>query len=532
MDKKKLAFGLTIAAVLGLAVIVLVLRMGVFSFYPQNQAEYQDYGRDYLVANHIVRYHEMLMVGPDGQFGHSFVSPVYFYFLATILLISNNIIFLGYANVFLQCVAWLAMFYLAYGMFGGTSGFMAAVLFGLSQNILFQSTFPWSPYLMQPFLLASFALLLYGYKSKKYAPLLLSISFFSLAGIIHSSAFALVPAFVIILFLILKYQARQAWHHLAVLLNAFLCFTVAYLLPFIYLRSTSQAFFPADHNFTAGLTSADVLFKVKNFLNFFTPRLVFSLLDVLVFIVIFGAIFFLYQRSRTHKPAKLYMLVLGLALLQFFFVFFLMNFSSLYSFPIRYCTPVMAIFIIIVVEFINHYTEVGKFSFVLKTIVLAIALNTVSPNLADRLVSIGSLSSVFAVRYVTDPAVRAVKEEVLEIQASQNMPDLNFFQLKSFRSGYLDEDEFWPSLERELDSKFTQNSDKAYRSYFSTNLRDYIFALCAYAPAAAEQTDTQGCRTEFLEANPSYVFVKLVYSAPPLSIYLFGPKSLGLSFKN
>ncbi|MEK7083501.1 MAG: hypothetical protein AAB972_04965, partial [Patescibacteria group bacterium] len=73
-----------------------IFRVDSFRTYPEMQWEQTDYSRDYLVAHHIISYGEVPLTGPDGKFGTTHSSPVYFYFLALLLGIRDNIVWLGY----------------------------------------------------------------------------------------------------------------------------------------------------------------------------------------------------------------------------------------------------------------------------------------------------------------------------------------------------------------------------------------------------------------------------------------------------
>lgn len=124
-------------------ILCVALLLRLYGFQDRHYSYQSDYNRDYLVAHHIVAYHEFPLTGTDNQFGSRGDSPVYFYLLALPLLIKDDIIFLGLLNILLQLGALVVVYILARSMFGKPVGLIALAFFGLSQSIADQSNFVW-----------------------------------------------------------------------------------------------------------------------------------------------------------------------------------------------------------------------------------------------------------------------------------------------------------------------------------------------------------------------------------------------------
>lgn len=120
----KFSYFLLIALVLSGILFRFAFFHGVF--FAEERAP--DYYRDFLVANHIVRYGEIPLTGPDNKFGSTLSSPFYFYFLAMFLLINDNIVFLGVINIFLQFFLLILVYFLARNLFGEDVAIIAVLL--------------------------------------------------------------------------------------------------------------------------------------------------------------------------------------------------------------------------------------------------------------------------------------------------------------------------------------------------------------------------------------------------------------------
>lgn len=187
-------------------VIVLIIRLHT----PFDRLTELDMDRDYLVAHHILAYHEKPLIGPNNSIIKSFPhSPVYYYFLATFLHFNDSLKFLRIINIFLQFFGVIVIFWLAKGLFGPRTAFTAGSLLLLSQRLTQLSQFPVHPVFVHPFLNLSLLFLFWFYQSKKYHMLLISLLVFMFSVAIHNVSFLLFPFFLGTVFMILKHHGAK-----------------------------------------------------------------------------------------------------------------------------------------------------------------------------------------------------------------------------------------------------------------------------------------------------------------------------------
>lgn len=131
-------------------------------------AFHDESSRDYLVANHIYKYHESPLAGPHDE-GRYFLrnSPFYFYFLALPLYIHDSLFFLEILNILLQLATIVIIYMLAKRLFGSSAALLSSAIFALGNYFITQSNILWQPYLMQPFVNLSYLILVIGYQKRK-----------------------------------------------------------------------------------------------------------------------------------------------------------------------------------------------------------------------------------------------------------------------------------------------------------------------------------------------------------------------------
>lgn len=240
--------------------VALLLR--VYAFQERHYFYNGDYNRDYLVAHHIVAYHEFPLTMESGGFRMN--SPAYFYFLTIPLLVKDSIISLGLFNVFLQLGALALVYMLGRALFGKLVGVMAFALFAVNENIVYQSRFVWQPYVMQPFILLSILLLYQSYARRSFRFLIGSIAAFLFAATLHQSVWALAPAYIFIAIMILYSQRRSLWHYAGSLAATFGIFILLYA-PLIFYLSRQTVFTSQFSQGFSTFTVADKEFFSKSF---------------------------------------------------------------------------------------------------------------------------------------------------------------------------------------------------------------------------------------------------------------------------
>lgn len=168
--------------------------------------------RDFLVANHILKYGEYPLVGPYNLLYESGVrnSPLYFYALVLLLIPFNHPITLAFFNICFQIAVLVLIYFIARKIFNSSIALSAMALYSFSSGVIKQSDYIWQPYLMQPIALLSLYFLIKAYVDKNYdfnrsyKFFIASVVTFCVAVALHLSVLAWSPIFFITGITILK----------------------------------------------------------------------------------------------------------------------------------------------------------------------------------------------------------------------------------------------------------------------------------------------------------------------------------------
>lgn len=507
-----------------LFLLSIILRIEVFKQYPYFQPEYPDYGRDYLIAHHIVKYGEIPLTGPQtGEIGTTFGSPMYFYLLAALLKIYESILFLGWVNLFLQIATLLIVFYSAKVVFGRMTALITFALFGLNTHVINQSIFLWQPYIMHPFINLSYLLLLLAYLKKSYRLLLLCIPIFLIAAVLHNSVFAMLPIYIILTLLVIKKHFNYSRFYIGLGTMFIISLSLIYSSRFLYWMQGN----PQSLNITSSFGS--ILNELLNFFNNFFSRtgtFIDSFFDglqnisplssyILGFLIAYSSLFYIYLQK--DKSRKQFFAILILCIISFLTFAALMPQASLHDFYLRHFIPIYGLFAIVISELINFYSKkISSSPFVIILVILTLSLS--SPNLFQLIKN--STNDIFNlhISYVSDPSILAVKNEILNIKKQNKLPYLNFFQFITYREGYSDEDTFYSLLEIEFNTKLTRIDDVAFRDYSPITNNTYMFVICPYSISLTNHQ--KECPAIFFQQFPNYSLIKEVYNHYPYRIYI------------
>lgn len=517
-----------------LCILVLGFVLGMESFRSYADRILIDTNRDYMVAHHIVHYGEVPLTGPEGLAGSRHSSPVYYYFLASLVAIQDNIIFLGYVNLFLRIFVLLEVYILATNLFNKKVGVTAAFLYSISMANIEQARFFWQPYLMEPFLLLSYLLLFWAYRKKNYFFLLASIIIFIFSTTIHPPAFGILPIYLFAIIFVLRLQQRTLRYTAGV----FLTFSAALFLGYFpILLYAFQSNAPSTDLFSP---ISDIFFRqppyvlinnlfvrVQIFLDFFFVQLPAREWTAFLTIGILAALNIIYPKDRT-KP---YITMIMVAIVQFLLVVTMINGWNEPTVPIRYFTPIFALFIIFISSSIHKYQSKSIVSHIGKISLILLFVYIISPKLVGQIQWTGqrlrgeSIIKFFSVSSFIAPSVIAIKNEVLAIRREEK--DYLFFRIKSYQKKFSYDDFFWRTLEKELDTKLIKLDDAARRDYSPITTDEYIFMVCfSKRYMSDEYISDDECINRFHKENPRYSIIKNIYQEEEFSIYL--TKSLNL----
>lgn len=485
------------------------------SFYAVSYTE--DGSQDYLIARHIIKYHEYPLIGPiSSGLGIRSMSPAYDYFLSLFLLIKDDIFTLGIVNLILQLLNIIIIFLLAKLMFGPTTALLSAFLFSFNQTILSQSNYLWQAYFMQPFANLSYLFLVFSYIKKSFLYLCMGIFTFIFAAILYGAVFALLPCVVILVSLILRSQKRP--------------FSYYVFAGLLFLDSLFVAYFPvlyfyAKNNFI-GLTNNSIQFSLSwhhmanNFLDnlhIFISTIFINesrLIDYITIVIAItcGSLYLLYNR---RFELKIYVVIILAMILEILIATSVLNLNNF-----RYFIPIFGIFIILVAALINFIFSKNFISNIARVICIIIVTNLSFHNLNNQ---ITYSFNAFRNQPSENPAIAPIQEEILSIKQNGNTDDFNFFDIISYKNKapypYVNA-AFWAKLEKNFDSKLGMLNDNypyPYNYQVLSN-KKYIFLNCYLA---LDNNQINNCQQTFLSQNSNYRMVKPIYTESPFYLYLF-----------
>lgn len=521
-------------------IVALLIRMSAF-VYPHY---YEDANRDYLIAHHILAFHEFPLNGPFGQLPNS---PLYYYIVAGILLIFDNFLFLNYVNIALQLVFLWGVYKVAKDFFGKTSG-RIAVLFGAVSNIAVnQSLSMWMPHLMQVFLILSFAALSTAYHKRSYATACGGVILFVIAGLVYNPVFAMLPAMIVAMIFILKrfaYSLRQMIAR-AVLLSliALDMMLIAYLPLFMTWSNVLSYRGFSRASFLFGVSFQELIRRAGE-RGLMLMHMIFANTHGLLFVAVCGllilCVIMYYGSAPRMTMQKKHLLFLTACCLSFFLIIPLINAPGI-AFPLRYFTPLFGLFFVIIAEVIHtaffgdslhriaaRFAIIGCMTAAIATPSLLASslfdyeLATVSMRLSAAMLSVRSAE----LSIPSNPALTAIIGEIAAIQKREHRMQPNFFQFDSYFNGkkypYVD-GVFWSPLEKHLSQKLVQVDDSDIRGFRPLTTDDYIFLICAYK--GQQEAAHKECEDTFLGIRSDYVIEKSVYVQSPYTIFLARKKS-------
>jgi 4-amino-4-deoxy-L-arabinose transferase-like glycosyltransferase len=290
-----------------LIIIVIGLWLRFYNLPNQvwSQAGY-DEARDMLVAEHIYKYKETVNRGPLAAGGLNYLmnSPVYYYLVTFLWMITQNPTSMMYLWASLLTTQ-IPLAYLVGKQLGDkTTGIIAAIVFALHNQLIFQSREVWQPNLLPIFSLLFLWVLLKNQKKKSLALLLLMIFLLLFPLHLHYGVFLILPVGV---FWVSYFWSQILENNLS-LKNIFLPVATTVGLIFSWLITTykvkifDQIFFlliilkGSDTSFFN--KSHELISKLKHMLWADTP----SYLAVLItFILITFSFFCKKERSRSKK---------------------------------------------------------------------------------------------------------------------------------------------------------------------------------------------------------------------------------------
>lgn len=214
-----------------------------------------DEGRDAVVVSRLLKYGDLILVGPGTSIGNMYLGPLYYYLIAPALFLANYSPVGPSVLVAVTGIVTIGLVYLiSMQWFGRVAGFVAAFLYAISPTAIIFSHSSWNPNVMPFFALLCIYSVWRIWKSYQFGWLMvLGVSYaFVLQS--HYLGLLLVPVLGLFwLFTFLKIRNCKLIENCKLKIKYFIKYSIAGLLMFLFLMSP-LVIFDARHgwnNFSA-----------------------------------------------------------------------------------------------------------------------------------------------------------------------------------------------------------------------------------------------------------------------------------------
>lgn len=445
--------------------------------------------RDYLVANHILRYREFPSHGPYNALFENGIynSPLYFYLLALMLIPINHVLTLSIVNILLQLLSIVLVYAVAKNLFGVGVGVVAAIFFSLHPQVLHHSDFMWQPNLMQPI-----AYLALYFLIQKH---LVSFFLLALAADVHHSAFSWIPLFFL--------QGRKYYVWGSLILFFLL---VIFYFPIIY-KGFAGINLGAGQMIVGSFAQyfANFISNIRQFFGAFetyqTLMLSLSAVSSLVY-------FLKFKDQPKSKKLTFFVLMLFLAPI--------IAASFFNKVRLHYLILSFGAFSILAAKIFISFSHRVHIFFRLFFLALLILLFTAN------FTFIKQIKEPFSNQLMMDHIAAKAIKILTQIQKEEGYKDFSFFQVHSI--ALTDTAFYYPILdtillvpfEEKLNQSLSRVSDNAY-NHVQIGGNKYLLLSCYKFEAKITSTE---CLQEFTSQFPGYEIVKSIFEGFSISVYL------------
>lgn len=491
----------------------------------------------YLVANHIVKYSEYPLVGASiGYLPELKKSPVWYYLLAALLFIKNDLLFLGWVNIFLSILTILAVYLFARLIFDKNTALTAALLFSFSEFSYQQAIFYiWDAFVAQTIIILSLLIFSLSVHKNNYQLLLIGIFIYIFAFAIYPpSGLFILPAIISLILFILKKQQRQFRFFIGAFVVMFGTLLLAYLPVLIYsvhnitfysLKPSKGLIPPID--FLPELFSLFYIFWDGYFLNL--SKNMFSLNNFL-FLTVMGTLMYTFLTLKRSIQKEYYLLIISFIVSPLVIVsIFQLNrpFYDPQTMPIfgllRYFLASIVLFIVLISYAINYTLSKSYFLRIVQILIIISLIHTSFPSLANSFNNI--MDKLYQKRQISinnHPALGIIEKEIRNIKEEKHFSDFNFFQIIMLarvgsKSFIYDTPSFWVALEKNLNSKLVIIDNRSTWTYKPIGGNQVIFLICQGYSSIID--DEKECLEPFIQTG-TYSKAKQIYSQFPYSIYI------------
>lgn len=471
--------------------VSFLLRITRFDFPASYTFAWGDGTRDFLVASHVLKYHELTLVGPFNLLNDAGIhnSPIYFYILSLFLIPFNNILTLSFVNILFQLGVIVLIYKITKKIFDYPTAIIAILLFSFNPEVIKQADFIWQPYLALPFALLG----LYFNASRPY----ISLSLILFATSLHNSIFPWVPLF----FLRRNpFKKRNIKFYIGAFFVTLFSLIIFYLpLIVFYLKNGLPNILVSSSIYINSVSGyfSNVYSNIRQLLD------AFYLTNVLALILTAGFFISLKKDSKHLKTLIFFLLLFILPII----------FASFFNkIRLHYLILSVALLPIIVAKI------TAIFKPILRSITVLILIVIFSGNFSYfKQEAKNPLDNQRRVDQITSK----VLEELNSVKNTDGFSGYDFFQVASYAVSevtipypVLDTFLLVP-LEERLGKKLAQVSDQSPYNHFQENRKEYLLISC-YKFVKERYDCTDNSKHHFQDYN----ILKMIYNDESVSVYV------------
>lgn len=471
---------------------------------------------DFLVASHIVHYHELPIFGPGNDFFPDFRnSATYYYVLAAFIAIWNTPAFLYIVFALLQMVVILGIYAIAEQLFDPLSGIIAAASTAFAPSLIFaEAAFVWQPYVMEPFCVASIYLFVRGMQRRSQKLLLWSLTLMLTALAIHLSILAILPIYGIALqYCLYKISGIRS----VLIANAlgFSLLVIFFALPLIHPASLG-AWHTPHLDATFALNPITFLGQAGNALrNLLSVHGISASIPTEVIILIAFAASYLIS-SGIPKTKKLIFAALLLIILIYVSALSLLSATN----EIWEMVPIFWAVAIVVGVLISFAYNNSRQLWPVWVFVAIVVISMIVEDPIMQPIFSNALVLQRPNQQIMDEAMEKLQHDIEKVKSQNKYHDLRFFDIVVQRTENLPVRPaiIWEPLEKDLDTQFVRVNN-AYGGYALSPLNSgtYIYLVCMGIRVA--DYPSKDCTNYFTATHSKYTIETIVYANPDLTIF-------------
>ncbi|HET7713478.1 MAG TPA: glycosyltransferase family 39 protein [Patescibacteria group bacterium] len=489
-----------------LAVLLLYL---VFSYVTLGYAIlHSDSGRDYLIAQHIVKFGEIPLTGPVNSLVVSIKnSPVYFYLLAFFISILDDPNFISAVNILAQLISIVLVYFLGKLMFGKWVGLASSVMYAFSPMVLDNSITFWQPSIMNPFINLSLLLLAIAYFKEKSRLVPLSVAVFILATALHPSPLALIPAFAAASVITLR-KLNRPQREIIHLLNVAVLTAVILFLPvavskvasgtnLLYVNLGGKFIRSASELVSSLSTNMETL--MAGMIDF-RDRVPDATIGLAFGLALLLCLLFLTRKGLSNSKEAWLILFIFFSAVSFIVI---ASFTTI-RLRIDHFLPILSLIFILMAALFNLLIQDRVILKILSIVVIAGLVNI--PNRTQVVIAQDLTPRYLQEKSAVDEIVNYMEKEISNIQAAVGYSQPNFFRIANYKiykgnsitpvydSPYI------VRLEKSLNHKLVTINDFTNLGYSSINSSDYVFVICQ---SMGVEADDDKCIADFIKGIAS-----------------------------